>query len=128
MEQGIEEVAGNRLVSLSEQELVSCDKQDSACNGGLMDYAFEYVKDNGLTSEENYPYVSGNGQVPACDYSKVAQKVATINDFVDVQTKSEDAMENALNIGPVSIAIEADQYSFQSYSSGVLTAACGDAL
>merc|ERR1712060_688530 len=86
-------VGGNSLVSLSEQELVSCDKQDNACNGGLMDYAFEYVKDNGLASEENYPYVSGNGQVPACDYSKVAQKVAT--------------------------AIEADQYSFQSYSGGV---------
>jgi len=121
-------VGGNSLVSLSEQELVSCDKQDSACNGGLMDYAFEYVKTNGLTSESNYPYVSGKGQVPACDTSKVAQKVATIHDYVDVQTQSEDAMENALNIGPVAIAIEADQYSFQSYTSGVLTATCGDSL
>jgi len=121
-------VGGNSLVSLSEQELVSCDKQDSACDGGLMDYAFEYVKENGLTSEENYPYVSGNGQVPACDSSKVAQKVATINSYVDVQTRSEDALENALNIGPVAIAIEADQYSFQSYTSGVMTAACGESL
>jgi len=121
-------VGGNSLVSLSEQELVSCDKQDSACNGGLMDYAFEYVKDNGLTSEENYPYVSGNGQVPACDNSKVAQKVATISSYVDVQSSSEDALENALNIGPVSIAIEADQDSFQSYTSGVMTGTCGDSL
>jgi C1A family cysteine protease len=119
-------VGGNSLVSLSEQELVSCDKQDSACNGGLMDFAFEYVKQNGLTSEDNYPYVSGNGRVPACDTSKVAQKAATIHDYVDVQTRSENAMENALNIGPVAIAIEADQYSFQSYRTGVLTAACGD--
>jgi len=121
-------VGGNSLVSLSEQELVSCDKQDSACNGGLMDYAFEYVKENGLTSEQNYPYVSGNGQVPSCDYSKVRQKVATISSFVDVQTRSEDALENALNIGPVAIAIEADQYAFSNYKSGVLTAACGDSL
>jgi KDEL-tailed cysteine endopeptidase len=121
-------VGGNSLVSLSEQELVSCDKQDNACNGGLMDYAFEYVKTNGLTTEDNYPYVSGDGQVPACDTSKVAQKSATINDYVDVQTQSEDALENALNIGPVAIAIEADQYSFQSYTSGVLTASCGDSL
>jgi len=121
-------VAGNELVSLSEQELVSCDKQDSACNGGLMDYAFDFVKDNGLTSEENYPYVSGNGQVPACDESKVAQKVASISSYVDVDTRSENALENALNIGPVAIAIEADQYSFQSYTTGVLTATCGDSL
>merc|ERR1711920_854125 len=99
-----------------------------ACNGGLMDYAFDYVKNNGLASEENYPYVSGNGQVPACDYSKVAQKAATISSFVDVQTRSEDALENALNIGPVAIAIEADQYTFQSYKSGVMTGTCGDSL
>jgi len=121
-------VGGNSLVSLSEQQLVSCDKQDSACNGGLMDYAFEYVKDSGLTSEENYPYVSGNGQVPACDNSKSAQQVASISSYVDVQTRSEDALENALNIGPVAIAIEADQYTFQSYTSGVMTGTCGDSL
>jgi len=121
-------VAGNSLTSLSEQELVSCDKQDSACNGGLMDYAFQYVKSNGLTTEENYPYVSGNGQVPACDESKVSQKAATITGYKDVQIRSENALENALNVGPVAIAIEADQNSFQSYTSGVLTAACGASL
>jgi len=121
-------VGGNNLVSLSEQELVSCDEHESACNGGPMDYAFNYVKDHGLASEENYPYVSGNGVVPPCNDSKVAQKVASISDFVDVKTRSEDALENALNIGPVAVAIEVDQYSFQSYSSGVLTAACGDSL
>jgi len=121
-------VGGNSLVSLSEQQLVSCDKQDSACNGGLMDYAFEYVKGSGLTSEENYPYVSGNGQVPACDQSKASQQVASISSYTDVQTRSEDALENALNIGPVAIAIEADQNTFQSYTSGVMTGACGDSL
>jgi len=121
-------VGGNNLVSLSEKELVSCDENESAYNEGHMDYAFFYVKDHGLASEENYPYVSGNGVVPPCNDSKVAQKVATISDFVDVQTRSEDALENALNIGPVAVAIEADQYSFQSYSSGVLIASCGDSL
>lgn len=118
-------VSGSNLVSLSEQELVSCEKHESACP---IDYAFLYVKDHGLASEENYPYVSGNGVVPPCNDSKVAQKVATISDFVDVKIRSEDALENALNIGPVAVAIEADQYSFQSYSSGVLTASCGDSL
>jgi len=121
-------VGGNTLVSLSEQELVSCDKQDSACDGGLMDFAFDFVKDNGLTSEANYPYVSGNGQVPECNEEKRAQKVATIKSYTDVQHSSEDALENALNIGPVAIAIEADQDSFQYYTSGVMTGECGSSL
>jgi len=120
-------VGGHELVSLSEQELVSCDKQDSGCNGGLMDWAFDFVKDHGLTSESIYPYVSGNGRVPACDSSKVNQPIATITDYKDV-AHSEEALENALNIGPVAIAIEADQYAFQSYSSGVLTGECGSQL
>jgi len=32
---------------------------------------------------------------------------------------------NALQTSPLSIAIQADQLSFQSYSSGVLTTGCG---
>merc|ERR1739841_487734 len=41
---------------------------------------------------------------------------------------SKTAMQSAIQQQPVSIAIEADQYSFQAYKSGVLTSGCGTSL
>jgi len=37
-------------------------------------------------------------------------------------------LKAALNKGPVSVAIEADQMAFQSYTSGIITKGCGQSL
>merc|ERR1712000_741928 len=52
-------LAGNDLVSLSEQQLTSCDRigGDEGCDGGDTNLdTDEYVSKHGITSEQNYPY------------------------------------------------------------------------
>lgn len=121
-------VAGNPLVSLSEEELVQCDTgSDEGCNGGLMDNAFEFIiKMGGITSEEAYPYISGNGTTGTCVARLMKKKVAHISDYCDVTPNNETDLELAVNQQPVAVAIEADQTAFQFYSGGVIPAAkCG---
>jgi C1A family cysteine protease len=54
------------LKSYSEQQLVDCSKNGNmGCNGGLMDYAFEYIETNPLQLESQYPYTAKDGH---CKY------------------------------------------------------------
>jgi len=118
-----------KLVSLSEQQLVDCStaQGNQGCNGGLMDYAFQYIiSNNGITTEANYPYTATGPN--ACQTSLASQTAATISSFQDVPQSDENALQSAVAQQPVSVAIEADQQAFQFYSGGVLTAACGKNL
>jgi C1A family cysteine protease len=115
------------LFNVSEQQLVDCSTAEGnqGCNGGLMDDAFQYVVENGLTTDEAYPYTATGPN--ACQASTKAKVVSAMG-FTDVVPNSETALMSAITEQPVSVAVEADQNSFQFYSSGVMTAACGTQL
>ncbi len=68
--EGVNKIVTGSLISLSEQELVDCDtKENEGCNGGLMEYAFEFIISNGgIDSEADYPYKGTDGR---CDESRV---------------------------------------------------------
>lgn len=116
------------LVSLSEQQLVDCSVSEGneGCNGGLMDYAFQYVVDNhGITTEAAYPYTATGPNTCKATGKPVAARMTS---YVDVTANSDNDLMAAIVQQPVSVAVEADQSSFQFYSGGVLTASCGTNL
>jgi cathepsin L len=110
------------LVSLSEQNLVDCSyvEGDDGCNGGLMDDAFTYVKENkGLDKETCYKYEARDEQ--QCYFNKTKECVKGFcTGFVDIPTGSETDLKAACATkGPISVAIDASHSSFQFYSDGV---------
>eukprot|EP00397_Hematodinium_sp_SG-2012_P057038 GEMP01070941.1.p1 GENE.GEMP01070941.1~~GEMP01070941.1.p1 ORF type:complete len:175 (+),score=48.17 GEMP01070941.1:598-1122(+) len=99
-----------------------------------MDYAFEYVENNGLCSESSYPYECKYGALfPQCFFSicssrcDVVIQPGQLRGFYDVTRNSNSALMSALAQQPVSVAIEADTFVFQHYESGIVTSeACGE--
>lgn len=123
-------IARGKLVSLSEQQLVDCSKRygNLGCKGGLMDAAFQYVIDNSLCTESEYPYTSGTTKESGTCSSNCAGVVSVIS-CTDVEANNQITLKEAVSMGPVSVAIEADTRVFQFYSGGVITGtSCGTTL
>ncbi|KAJ8753474.1 hypothetical protein K2173_019873 [Erythroxylum novogranatense] len=126
--EGITQLSTKKLISLSEQELVDCDieGEDQGCQGGLMDNAFKFIiQHKGLTTETNYPYTAVQG---TCNTSAEAIPAANISGYEDVPANDEAALMKAVANQPVSVAIDAGDSSFQFYSSGIFSGACGTQL
>ena len=116
------------LLSLSEQQLVDCTAGfkygNHGCNGGTMDGSFQYAIDTGLCGEGEYPYTAKDGA--SCMSCSVEAKMSSCN---DVPANNQIALKEAVSIGPVSVAIDAESRIFQLYTGGVLTSAeCGSNL
>ncbi|XP_073309484.1 cysteine proteinase mucunain-like [Primulina huaijiensis] len=125
--EGINKIVTGDLVALSEQELVDCDKAyNQGCNGGLMDYAFQFIiKNGGIDTSVDYPYRARDG---SCDQYRKNAKVVSIDTYEDVPENDEQSLRKAVANQPVSVAIEAGGRAFQLYQSGVFTGQCGTAL
>lgn len=126
--EGINAIVTNELETLSEQLLVDCDTlKNQGCNGGLMDYAFEFIiRNKGIDTEDHYPYTATDN---ACQEKHKRHGVVTIDDYEDVPENSEVDLKKAAAHQPVSVAIEAGQKAFQLYMGGVFAdESCGTDL
>jgi C1A family cysteine protease len=119
------EIATGNLQSLSEQQLVDCSKQNSGCNGGLMDYAFAFYETTSVATEDSYSYTGRDGTCKS-SYSEAIPS-GGVTGYKDISNEA-DLLDAVANTGPISVAIEADQMSFQLYSGGVLPGSCGTNL
>merc|ERR1712224_927370 len=118
------EVATGSLKSLSEQQLVDCSKQNSGCNGGLMDYAFSFYESTAIATEDSYAYTARDGTCKSSFTTAIPS--GGVTGYKDCS--GESSLTNALQSRPVSVAIQADQAVFQQYKSGTITSGCGSNL
>lgn len=72
----------NSVQEWSEQQLVDCSTKygNHGCNGGWMDYAFEYIRDEDEHTEEDYPYTARD---ESC--KQVTGKTVRDTGYVDLQ-------------------------------------------
>lgn len=120
-------IAKGELVNLSEQQLMDCSRKygNQGCNGGDMDPSFIYaIQSGGMCKESDYSY-----QAVDSFTCKKCKPVAQFTKCADVTPNNQLALKEAVSIGPVSVAIDANSKLFQFYSSGVITdATCGTTL
>lgn len=75
-----------------------------------MDSAFAFIRDRGITTENDYPYIAKT------EYCKKSGGDLKIKGFIDVSGCTN--LENALTRQPISVAVDATNWSL--YSSGIL--------
>ncbi|XP_064434986.1 procathepsin L isoform X1 [Mirounga angustirostris] len=107
-----------KLVSLSEQNLLDCSwsQGNEGCCGGLMDYAFQHVRNNGgLDSEESDPYRAQDG---SCEYTP-EYSAASVTGLVNIPQQGASLLVAEAAVGPVSAAVPASLDPFRVYKEGI---------
>ncbi|KAM1796641.1 hypothetical protein ACFX11_036863 [Malus domestica] len=119
--EGINAIVTGDLISLSEQELVDCDSTNYGCEGGYMDYAFEWVISNGgIDTETDYPYTGVDGQ---CSTTKEENKAVTIDGYEDVGETDGDLLCASVQ-QPISVGMDGSAWDFQLYTGGIYDGDC----
>jgi cathepsin B len=115
---------------LSSQDLVSCDKNNFACNGGYLDKTWDYIEEHGLVTEDCWPYSSQGGAVEKCrTQCTVASK--EWKKYTGKNTRSfrdsDDAKTDIMTYGPLETGFLVYQ-DFMSYKSGIYKHKSGSLL
>lgn len=116
-------LASNGTVNevLSPQFMVSCDKSNYGCNGGYLSNAWNFMKKQGLPTDECMPYTAGQGHVEACS-SKCQDgsdpKFYHAENYFRVRGGSNEIMAELMANGPIQLGFDVYE-DFLQYSGGV---------
>ena len=111
-------IATGKLYKFSEQEIVDCVTSCSGCGGGLMTDAYDYViKNQGgqFVLADDYKYKGVEG---TCEFDKY-EHYGSLSGYVNIVEGDEDDLCAKLQLGPVAVAIDASNWSFQLYTRGI---------
>jgi C1A family cysteine protease len=116
-------VAKNELIWFSAQQILDCsnDYGNHGCSGGLMTYAWDYTKAEGITDTTHYPYA---GIDKPCQTGKPVK--ARTTGYVELEKYNCKALEDATAMTAVTVAMDAD--AIFTYSSGIFSGSCGTNL
>jgi len=126
------QIATGRLQTLAEQQLVDCDTDvvpsyiNQGCKGGWPSNAFMYAVTHSICTEDSYTYVakSQGCRAASCDAYLAA---GVVQGFQAVTPDSEQALIEALQLGPVSVELNGNSFALQFYKSGIVSGRCPDA-
>merc|ERR1711934_516167 len=106
-------IAGGDMLDTSEQALVDCDKRNKGCNGGWLSTAIDWVKNNGVFLEENYPYRAKNQScqkgTPLAGYKVDGYKS---------MASGESQLMAAVEKQPIAVAVNASKWHL--YGGGIV--------
>lgn len=109
---------------LSEQDRVSCDRENSGCNGGWLGQ--DYQKDVGVALEVDFPYTASNAR---CKDVAHYHKIQSWN-YIESENElpSAEKLKRAIYTwGPITVAVSASG-DFMSYKSGVYNSASSGSI
>lgn len=110
-------INSGKLLTLSEQNMVSCTKNPKhcggtgGCQGATAELGIDYVAQMGISDESTYPYRAVTG---TC---KEMKKAAHVGGFHKLKENDHDDLLKAVGtVGPIAISVCAD---FGDYENGV---------
>jgi len=108
-------IAHGELRSLSEQELLDCNLENHACEGGDPAKAFHFVHQTGLMLEDSYPYVARRQNTCRLDTGALLTKIDV---SYLIHPDEQSITDWLVSFGPVNIAITVPP-ELLNYVSGV---------